>query len=326
VAPDRPVSDAASVAPRRADAVSGAAIAAHAAAVLAPVYLAAWVGPGWSTVVFWLWFGLFSQGLLLVLHECVHELTFRRISINEAVARWVFAPLFFTDFEAFRKRHWAHHREIGRDSDPKYTYRTDITGWAFVRLAVETLTLIGALRRVFYQSGEQSGATAASTRVAVAALALGQTVVLVTLIAVARLGHPESWTATVWSSAVAYGVVYVYGLASLTVLVHALRGIAEHRRCSDGEPVDGDAALRNFTSPLLARWIFGTYGFCEHATHHRFPAVPYYQLPELTRRSASTNPDLSPVGSHFEQLRRLVSGNRQALHAPQPNESVRNAG
>lgn len=324
---DRPLSPAAlPLAPRRADIVSGAVIAAHCGAVFAPVYLAAWVGPGWSTAVFWLWFGLLAQGLLLVLHECAHKLTFRSVGVNEGLARWLFAPLFFTDFEAFRKRHWAHHREIGTAADPKYTYRIDITGWAVVRLAVSTLTLIGALRRVLYQSGEQSEATPESTRRAMVALALVQMGLVITILAVARLGHPTSWAATLWAGALAYGVVYVYGLASLTVLVHAFRGIAEHRRCRDGEVVDGDAALRNFTRQPLARWIFGAYGFCEHATHHRFPALPYYQLPEATRHAMAIDPGLLPVGSHFEQLRRLVSSKGRMLREPRPIESVRNAG
>lgn len=315
----QPSADAATpprLAERRSDLVSAGVIAAHTAVVVAPIYLAAYFGPGWSTIAFWLWFGLLAQGLLLLLHECAHKLTFRSVAHNEALARWLYAPLFFTDFDAFRRRHWAHHRQIGSPEDPKYTYRMDIGGWAVVGLTLSTVTLIGALRRVAYQSGGQSEATPESTRRALLALALTQSGFLATLLLVARLGHPHSWSTALLATAVAYAGVYVYGIASLTVLVHALRGIAEHRPCQVGEPLAGDAALRNFTRRPLARWIFGTYGFCEHATHHRFPGVPYYQLPEATRAAAADDPTLVPVGSHFEQLRRLVAGPGATASAP----------
>lgn len=104
----------------------------------------------------------------------------------------------------------------------------------------------------------------------------------------------------------AYGVVYLYGLGSLTVCMTTLRGIAEHRRAAGDRRTEGHAALRNFTHGPLDRLFFGAYGFADHATHHAYPAVPCYLLPALTRTLAAADPALAPVGGHIAALTRLV--------------------
>jgi fatty acid desaturase len=290
---------------RRSDAISLAVVALHYGVVFAPIPLAAWVGPGWETVVCWLWFGLSAQGALLALHESVHKLLFVDARLNEGLSRWLLAPLFLADFEAFRQRHWAHHRELGLAEDPKYTYRIDVRGSNFTKLVVSSLLLVQGLRRVDYQSGQQSASTGRSATQALSAIVLVQTGLVVVLVAIARAGHADSWTAALVSAGVAYGGVYLYGLASLGVLMHALRGIIEHRPSDRNEPRVHDAALRNFAEGPVQRWVFAPYGFDDHATHHRHPAVPYYALPDLTRTESRHDPTLRPVGSHLTVLRRL---------------------
>jgi fatty acid desaturase len=88
--------------------------------------------------------------------------------------------------------------------------------------------------------------------------------------------------------------------------MHALRGIVEHRRGDAAEVHVNDAALRNFRDGFVERWVFGPYGFVEHATHHRYPGIPYYQLPAVTEARRGTYQDLEPVGSHLSVLGRLV--------------------
>ena len=73
-----------------------------------------------------------------------------------------------------------------------------------------------------------------------------------------------------------------------------------------GDIVDGDAALRNFSPGLLEWLLFGAYGFVDHATHHRHPAVPWYQLSALSRALACDDATLRPVGTHLHVLARLA--------------------
>jgi fatty acid desaturase len=293
---------------RRSDVRSALAAGAHFAVVFAPVYLTAWSGPVWLTVGCWLWFGVLSHGFHQLLHECAHLLTFREPRRNELLARWLLAPLYFADFDAFRRRHWRHHRELGQPGDPKYTYRIDIAGRRFVGLLVSMLTLSGAARKAFLQVGGRSEATGESIRRSLIAFAVVQAVFAATVVAAARLGHPGDWNATLLAAAVAYGFVYAYGVMSLTVWVTTLRAITEHRRTGSDANVCGEAALRNFSPGALDRLIFGAYGFTDHATHHRHPAVPSYLLPELTRRLAPFDPSLVPVGTRMGVIKQLVRG------------------
>ncbi len=292
---------------RRSDAVSAVMATSHFAIVFGAVYFAAWTGPGWSTVACWLWFGILGHGFHQLLHECAHKLTFRNVKLNEALAHWLVAPLYLADFDAFRHRHFAHHRDLGYDADPKYTYRTDIRGGRFIGLLLSMLTMSGAIRKAFLQVGEKSGASSDSTRTAALRTLVVQPIFVLSVIIAARLGHPESWQSTAVSAAVAYLFVYLYGVAALTVLVATLRGIAEHRTTGEVETVEGTAALRNFTHNRLDWIIFGTYGFTDHATHHRYPSMPSYLLPALTRQLSTTDPSLAPVGTHTAVLTRLIT-------------------
>jgi fatty acid desaturase len=298
---------------RRSDAGSALAAGAHFAVVFAPIYLTAWTGPAWSTVGCWLWFGILSHGFHQLLHECAHLLTFRDPRRNEMLARWLVAPLYFADFDAFRRRHWRHHREIGQAGDPKYTYRIDIEGRRFLDLLVSMLTLSGAARKAFLQVGGRSEATSESIRRSLVAFAVVQTVFAATIVLAARVAHPGDWKATLLAAGVAYGFVYAYGVMSLTVWVTTLRAISEHRPTGGDPNVIGEAALRNFSPGLVDLLVFGAYGFTDHATHHRHPAVPSYRLPELTRRLAPFDPTLAPVGSRMAVLKELVRPSRSRL-------------
>ncbi len=307
---------------RRSDALSALIIAFYGAVVFAPIYLAAWAGPGWSTIACWLWFGILGHGFHQILHECAHKLAFRVGRRNEILARWMVAPLYFADFEAFRRRHWRHHRELGGEGDPKYTYRISIRGTGFLQLMVSMLTLVGAARKGLLQVSGRSEATRESTRQALVAMALVQPIFALTILLAAYLGHSRDWQATLWSAGVAYLLVYFYGVAGLTVWVTTLRAIAEHGRSGADVNVVGAAALRNFSHQPLDRLLFGAYGLADHATHHLHPGVPSYQLPELTQRLAAQDATLAPVGTHIDVLVRLVrsrpEASRPRLQQPEP--------
>jgi fatty acid desaturase len=94
----------------------------------------------------------------------------------------------------------------------------------------------------------------------------------------------------------------VYGLASLTLFIATLRAIAEHQVGGDHHGTSGDAALRNLQCGPIERLIFGCYGFAEHATHQRNPAIPSYHLAEATRELAIGDATLIPELSYGEIL------------------------
>ena len=153
------------------------------------------------------------------------------------------------------------------------------------------------------------------------ALVLAQGVFGLSLAGVALVSPSGDFRAAFWALGAAYGFVYVYGLASLGVFMIALRGIVEHQPRFVGEPMKNGAALRNFKNGYIGRWIFAPYGFEAHATHHMYPGVPYYRLPEATRDMQSGDAgglDVEPAGSHFQVLWCIISGRAGAEGAPPP--------
>src|SRR5580693_3126894 len=94
--------------PKRADTVSFVAVALHVAIVIAPIYVAAYLGPSFYWIALWIWFGALMNGLLNLMHECAHYHVFRARGGSDILGRWVLGPLAATNFDAYRARHWKH--------------------------------------------------------------------------------------------------------------------------------------------------------------------------------------------------------------------------
>lgn len=295
--------------PRRSDAVSWAVVTAHLAFVFAPVYLAAAVGPSLWLVPLWLWFGAFMHGLLNLMHECAHASTFRDRSTSDALGHWLLGPLVFADFDGYRRRHWDHHRHFGLPADTKDAYLVDLRGPGLRALLFRSLVLAEAVKKLRVQGGTTSASPAASARDGskqwLFRTACVQAGFLLSLTVVALAANPGRPVRALVAVALAYGFIYAHGLAALTTFVATLRAIAEHQQAADDRLRVGRAALRNFECGPFARLLFGAYGFAEHATHHREPAVPSYHLPAATAL-LGVDPAFAPRGGYFARLRSLA--------------------
>ena len=293
---------------RRPDGVSWAIALGHLALVLAGVLGAAAAGPSPLALLAWVWFGLTFTSLLNLMHECAHRLAFRQRKSSDFFGRWILGPLVLADFDAYRERHWAHHRNLGLDGDTKDAYLVDISGAGFFRLLLRCLLLREAVRKFARVSpssaeelpvGDGMGMGAALVRTA-----LVQALLLGSIVAVAAASH-DGAGAIAGAVAVAYGFVYLYGLAGITVFAATLRAVAEHQVAEGDQLNEGRAALRNFPASPLRRLVFGSYGFASHATHHREPGVPHYRLREATSELASVEPALTPGKGYLATLWRL---------------------
>ena len=288
--------------PRRSDAVSVVVVLAHLAFVLAPVYLAAWIGPSPWLLLLWLWFGLFMHGLINLMHECAHYSAFKPRWASNLAGSWVLGPLVFADFDAYRQRHWDHHRHLGMPGDTKDAYLVDIRGLGSLALLSRSLVLKEAMGKLGVQ---RASAAANPSRAWLARTAIVQACLVGSLLAVAFAARPRDPLGAVIAAGLAYGLVYGHGLAALTTFVATLRAIAEHQQGGDGAQWVGRAAVRNFSCGPLTRLLFGAYGFAEHATHHREPALPSYCLGEATAALAD-DPALAPHRGYFSTLRELA--------------------
>jgi fatty acid desaturase len=285
---------------KRPDWVSASCIIAHAAVVFGPLFAAVTQPPGLWWVLCYLWFGTTVHGLLNLLHEAAHYHVFSSRAACDVLGRWVLGPLVFADFDAYRRRHWDHHRYFGSADDTKDAYLSPVRGRGLPALLWRCLTLKVAVRKWRLQT---PGDADHLDRPAMLRTALVQAVFFAALLATAAVAGELSWTGALARTLVFYAVVFAYGLASLSPFVASLRTIAEHQPGSDGAPRYGRAVLRNFRCGLLERFVFGAYGFAEHATHHLHPAVPSYRLAALSRRSEG---DLRPPRGYLSTLAMLA--------------------
>jgi fatty acid desaturase len=294
--------------PKRSDIRSLAIVIAHMVFVLAPVYVGAWVGPRWLWIALWIWCGLLMNGLLNLMHESAHFHVFTQRSASDFLGHWILGPLLMADFSGYRLRHWEHHTHLGVDGDTKDTYLINIRGLLLVRLLLRCIGLAeGILRFRLQTSAHGQRKPKPSNRIAwLARAALLQTLFLGSLVLFAGPLAGRGWTNALCIATGAYGAIYLYGLASLTVFAATLRSIAEHQ-LETGEHSDaGRAALRNFTCGPLVWLLFGAYGFAEHATHHSQPGVPYYHLGEVTHQLASHDSAYFPRHGYLREIAKLV--------------------
>jgi fatty acid desaturase len=295
---------------KRSDLKSALVVGAHFCFVLAPLCLAVSIGPSTWWLLLWVWFGLSMQALLNLMHEAAHLHVFKSRRANELFGRWLLGPLMFADFDRYREVHWAHHRNVGLEGDPKYSYRIDIRGVRFVQFCLRSLVLIEAIRKLRYVHGDaQPQVEGGRQRTWLVRTVVFQSVLLGVLFALAR-GNALTALSTV---AAAYGFVYLYGVLSLTVMAANLRAISEHQLFHTQLESSGVAALRNLSSTPLSWMIFGAYGFNDHASHHLNPSLPYYLLAPETR-TLTAKQNMSDSG-YFEILFCMIGARSESMSA-----------
>jgi fatty acid desaturase len=287
---------------KRSDIASLGVVAAHVTFVLAPIYLAAAIGPSILLVLLWLCFGLTAQGLLNLMHECAHYHVFRKRWGSDLLGQWVLAPLLVADFDNYRQLHWAHHRNLGATADPKYSYKVDIRGWRTPLFLLRCLIGFEAIKKFLYQNRERARKDLSPSHFWIVRLIVFHGVLLASLFAIAWRFAPHDAGSAILRIAISYAFVYIYGLVSLTLFAATLRAIAEHQNGADDPEVSGEAVLRNLTCGPVGRLIFGCYGFAEHATHHLNPALPGYHLRNATSELAIQSPWLKPQVSYTDVL------------------------
>lgn len=136
--------------------------------------------------------------------------------------------------------------------------------------------------------------------------ALVQALFGASLFLVAWRAHGQSFPETLAASIAAYGVVYLYGLSSITVFAAGLRAIAEHQIGTDGAATVGQAALRNFPATRFPGWSWVPTG-SGSTTHHQIPSIPYYHLVEVTADLAKEDPALLPRKGYLQTIRELIA-------------------
>jgi len=259
------------------------------------IALALW----WNNPVGWvvgvLLMGRAHAQFMSLMHESAHRLLFSRKSTNDWVGRWLIGYPAFTNTDAYRRVHLAHHRDefgpeepdiplyanypISRDSFRRKLWRdaTGRTGWTLLKQQ------FGGLR-----------GTDPLTRASQRKIMLMQ---LVLFLASVALGAPE-----------AYIVLWLLPYLTVWRVINRLRSVAEHGGMRRGE--DRRIATHSVRQSPLARFFLVPFNIGLHLSHHVDAGLPFRSLPKYHRelRRAGYLTDALEYRSYRSLWRALRNG------------------
>jgi fatty acid desaturase len=271
--------------------------------------MSAWALALGAVAVFWTWpsVGAFvlafvvvssrQQALLNVEHECVHGTFVRGRRWNERIGSALCAAPCASPFNAARARHLAHHRLLGADGDPD----------ADLHRGEDKLTPAGVLRHFVLGVAGVYALTVLFSRSGVAIDRDARRRDLIALLASQIVAAALLWLLFAWWI---YPVLWLFPLATLTVVCHLLRNFCEHALAPAEEHAHGDRLISVRSNPL-ERALVAPFFMNYHAEHHLFPWIPARRLPEARQRVASVSGHNRPllrssyIGSVLRYVRAL---------------------
>lgn len=199
-------------------------------------------------------------------HEAAHKLLFTNKRVNDVVGRWLVAYPAFVPLEAYRRSHFAHHKEEFGPNEPDMGL---YVGYPISRASLRRKLVRDAVGISGWKNLRPLlKALGSSTARPVAARILGVQAVL--LLAATLAGRPELYL----------GLWLVPWMTSWRVL-NRLRAIAEHggmERSSDRR-----RTTHHVRQSWLANLTIVPFNTGWHLAHHVDMGVPWRNLPALHR-------------------------------------------
>ncbi len=258
--------------------------------------------PLWAALPALVLYGLSFATMFAAMHECVHRTAFKTNAFNDSVG-WFAGLLSFYNSTFYRHYHGWHHRFTqlsGKDpelEDRKPTtwlgYVVEISGvtWWYGKLRGHTRLALGRITHLPYVPEDARAEVVRSIRMQLAVYAA-----LIALSAVTG----SWWFVLGWLLPLAVGQPFLRMFL-----------LAEHGGCSN----DGDryANTRTTKTNALVRVLMWQMPY--HAEHHRFPALPFFQLAVVHEK---LKPHLRHLAAHGYLRVQPELLRRPGLSAPTP--------
>ncbi|MFZ9707508.1 MAG: fatty acid desaturase family protein [Ilumatobacteraceae bacterium] len=226
----------------------------------------------WNHPLGWL-LGVLLMGrthaqFMSLMHEAAHRLLFSSKRVNDFVGRFLIGYPAFTNTDAYRRVHMAHHRDefgpeepdiplyanypISRDSWRRKLWRdaTGQTGWKLLK----------------QQFGGLRGADPLTRRSQQKIFAMQVVLIAISV----ALGAPE-----------AYFVLWLLPHLTVWRVINRLRSVAEHGGMRRGD--DRRIATHSVRQTLLARFFLVPFNIGFHLSHHVDAGIPFRSLPKFHR-------------------------------------------
>ena len=230
----------------------------------ATVGAAVWLDNPLAWVAAFLLMGPVHARFAIIAHEAAHKLLFTNKRWNDGVGRWLLSYPAFVPFEAYRRSHFAHHREeFGPDEPDLNLY----VGYPVTRSSFARKLRRDALGSSGWKNlrGLLSALRKPSSRPIGLRILAGQLVVLVPL---TLIGRPELY-------------LFLWLAPWMTVwrVINRLRAIAEHGGMTASK--DRRLTTHHVRQSWPARFVLVPFHTGWHLAHHVDMGVPWRNLPRL---------------------------------------------
>ena len=240
---------------------------------------AAWLAHPLAYVAAFLLMGPAFARLAILGHEAAHRLLFSNRLANDVVGRWLLAYPSFTPFEAYRRAHFAHHREeFGPDEPDLKLYNgypiTPASFWRKMRRDALGNTGWKNLKGLWY------GFKSPDARPVVLRILAAQAGVLAVF---TLAGRPEL-----------YPLLWLGPFLTVWRVINRLRSIAEHGGMVASK--DRRMTTHHVEQHWLPRFVMVPFNTGWHLAHHVDMGVPWRNLPRLHRELVEAGwvtPDLT---------------------------------
>lgn len=231
------------------------------------IWLAVRFGPiAWLPV--FLLMGRAHAQFASLMHEAAHRLLFSRKSLNDFAGRWLIGYPSFTNTDAYRRVHMAHHREEFGPNEPDIALYANypISRASFRRKLVRDATGRTGFRLLKVQLAGARSPVPVVRRTLFKILFVQSLMIAASILAGAWWVYPLFWLApylTVWR------------------VINRLRSIAEHGGLTASS--DRRVATHSVAQHPLARFFLVPFHIGWHLAHHVDAGVPFRNLPRYHR-------------------------------------------
>ena len=231
---------------------------------VATIGAAIWLDNPLAWVAAFLLMGPVHARFAIIAHEAAHKLLFSDKRWNDRVGRWLLSYPAFVPFEAYRRSHFAHHREeFGPDEPDLNLY----VGYPVTRASFARKLRRDALGSSGWKNlrGLLLALRKPSSRPVALRILAGQLVVLVPLTLV---GRPEL-----------YLFLWLGPWMTVWRVINRLRAIAEHGGMAASK--DRRLTTHHVRQSWPARFVLVPFHTGWHLAHHVDMGVPWRNLPRL---------------------------------------------
>ena len=231
---------------------------------IATAGVAVWLDTPAAWVAAFLLMGPVHARFAILAHEAAHKLLFTGKRANDLVGRWLLAYPAFVPFDAYRRSHFAHHREeFGPDEPDMNLY----AGYPITRASFRRKLRRDALGRSGWKNLRALFAALRSPTARPVVLRILAAQLLV-LVPATLIGRPELY-------------LFLWLAPWLTVwrVINRLRAIAEHGGMVASK--DRRMTTHHVRQSWPARFVLVPFHTGWHLAHHVDMGVPWRNLPAL---------------------------------------------